>query len=563
MSERGAGADLTRAEWQTELFSECPRLWELLKLQAGWPLKTIILRVHRNHAFELVATMMASYAAFGGWAAQFIYSDYSDALDFSKMSRAADAELIWLDRLRYEGLDDLEMVRWLSLRLSQLRGVSTAPIIVMLSFASSSMELDLQRAVDGIAACYIAGMSETAQKLGDDFFDTRLESLGGTKLSRSALTDVAREIACKWVPGAVFPPIKAVALDLDNTLYSGVLGEDGREGIDLTPGHKELQGYLHGLPKRGVFLALVSRNQRRDVEELFTVREDFPISWTDFSATRIGWTDKADSLLEISRQLRISFDAILYVDDNPGELASVAMRLPGLQTLHARPDPFETLRGLEYYPGLWRWRYGKDDRLRTHDLKASQARSALLAETVSEEDYFSLLNVHLQLALDPMSRLARLSELSRKTNQFNVALGRIPEAQMARYMSSCDSAVVGAYLKDRLSDSGLIFMMVVKRLGKDLAIEELCISCRALGRQLEAVMIGQALALAQRKLKGRRVYCRWRKGPRNQPALEWLEKASGQPLESSEGLCALKFLGPPVRPPGVTVSLLEGGYDAK
>ncbi|MEN6484279.1 MAG: HAD-IIIC family phosphatase [Syntrophobacteraceae bacterium] len=534
-----------------------------MKFQAEWPLKTINVRVHRNHAFEPVASILEPYGAFGGWHAEFTYSDYSDALDFSENSGNWDAEFVWLDRSRYDGLDDPTMFEWLTQRLGRLRGISAVPIIVMLTCASPSLEADLEKAADGVPACHIARMSEIADMLGNEFLDTRLAKLSGTALSGRTLTDLAREIACKWLPGAIFPPIKAVALDLDHTLYRGVLGEDGIDGIELTPGHKELQSYLKELRMRGVFLALVSRNERQDVEELFHARKDFPLAWADFSATEIRWGDKADGILAIAERLRIALDAILYVDDNPGELRSVAMRLPGLPILHAPPDAFATMRSVKYYPALWRWRSGKDDSLRVDDLKASEARSALLARAANEDEYFAGLDVHLELALDPMARLARLAELSQKTNQFNIALRRIPETEMASYLQSGESAVVSVSLRDRLSDSGLICMMVVQRSGENLDIEELCVSCRALGRRLENIIIGEAVSLAQRKLGKGKVRCRWRTGPRNQPALKWLRQASGDPLESEEGISTLEGFGPPSLPAGITVSIWENSNDPK
>jgi hypothetical protein len=131
---------LTKAEWQTELFSMQPRRAELLKFRTEWPLRTIKLRVHRNHAFEPVGSMMEPYAAFGAWRAELTYSDYSDTLDFSAGDVQADAELVWVDRSRYQGLDDAGLVQWLAQRLNHLRRVSTGPILAMVSGGNALLE---------------------------------------------------------------------------------------------------------------------------------------------------------------------------------------------------------------------------------------------------------------------------------------------------------------------------------------------------------------------------------------------------------------------------------------
>src|SRR5690606_20408691 len=104
-------------------------------------------------------------------------------------------------------------------------------------------------------------------------------------------------------------PVKAVAVDLDHTLHKGVLGEDGFDGVLLTPGHAALQHHIQLLRQQGIFIGLVSRNVLSDVESLFSQRKDYPLRWTDFSAVEVSWGDKAEALERIARTLRISTDA--------------------------------------------------------------------------------------------------------------------------------------------------------------------------------------------------------------------------------------------------------------
>ena len=170
--------------------------------------------------------------------------------------------------------------------------------------------------------------------------------MAGTPVSNAAQPLLARKLACHWIPATIFPPIKAVALDLDNTLHDGVLGEDGIQGVQLTPAHQALQHFIKSLQQRGIFIALLSRNEPIDVEALFAQRDDYPLRWDDFSVTEISWGDKAAAINRIAKALRVAADSILFVDDNPGELASVAAQLPQVHTVYASPDAGQTQRRL-------------------------------------------------------------------------------------------------------------------------------------------------------------------------------------------------------------------------
>ncbi len=530
---------LIKAQWQSVLFSEQPFRADLLKLSATWPRRQVALRVHRNHAFEHVASAMDVYASFGGWHANILYSDYDDALNFS-VSVAADIELVWLDLERYSSsLGAADLTEWLHQRVKQLRSLTDAPILFLgcgrdVQFAAA-FAIRVQD-VPGLRVCSIA---DIAAQLGSGLLDARAARLSGTRLSNAANILIAREMACRWIPAAIWPPIKAIVVDLDNTLHQGVLGEDGPNGIVLSQGHVALQRRLRELRQAGTFLAILSRNELSDVRELFETREDMPLKWDDFSAHAISWEDKATALKRIANDLRIGVDALLFIDDNPGELASVSQNLPGINTIFADPDATRTLQVLNYYPGLWRWSGSRDDALRVRDLKAAQEREVLAASSVSLEDYLKSLQVRLEYSINPMNELPRLHDLCHKTNQFNTALRRFSEAELVAYMDSRNSRVVSIRLSDRLSDSGTIAVLVGSVKDDALVIEEICVSCRALGRKLEDFMISHAIRLMLTNLPQKTVLIPYRVAPRNQPALAWLAEFSGNPLTGEQGAIAL------------------------
>jgi FkbH-like protein len=227
------------------------------------------------------------------------------------------------------------------------------------------------------------------------------------------------------------------------------------------------------------------------------------------------------------------------VDDNPGEIAAVAQELPQVHVLHAGADAGLTARALAYYPGLWAWAAGETDALRVADLRAAEERAKLQAEAADPEEYLRGLQVRLTFALDPRGQLARLHEMSQKTNQFNLSLRRYREGDLAHCLGAEDCRVVSVRLSDRLSESGVIGLVVGRRDGDALVVEELCISCRALGRNLEDLMVEEAVRRMLTDLPAGRVEVAYRSGPRNGPGRQWLAGLLGQPLGQAEGRAAL------------------------
>jgi FkbH-like protein len=427
-----------------------------------------------------------------------------------------------------------------------VRSLSDAPILI----ADSSRPGDPTNAMLNAIASDIPGVaiceqSAVADKLGAGFLDSRMTALAGMNLSGAACLEIARMFGLVWIPAAVRPRVKAIAIDLDNTLYAGVLGEDGPHGICLTEAHRELQRVLLQYRENGVFLALVSKNEAEDVLNMFAARPEFPLKFEHFSAQNINWDVKSKALQKIASQLRIGVDAILFVDDNPGELADVASSLPGVQCLYAA-DPGEAARGLTLYPGLAGAKHTTEDRVRVRDLEAAQLRDRLRDSAADPKEYLRSLGVRLCFEFDPEPQLRRAHELSGKTNQFNTAFLRLSEAAIAQRLRDPRFATVTVALRDKLSDSGVIAAIFCEWRGADLCVNEIVISCRALGRGLETAIVAEAIRgmveRARRTLPVRVCFA-FTPGERNGPARTWLETFTG--VAASGGSVAFEWSGPP------------------
>ena len=524
-------------EAQAVLFAARPSRLALKQLvQDGSRSRGVSINVWRNHAIEPVIASALPYCTRARCLADFRLSEYDDTLMFSGR-RPADIELLWLDSSRYlDGSLFGEWLDWFIARIKALRTANPAPIIVATWLHDADQWAQLQALTDTIPAIYLADLHAVCNEAGVILVDPRTAVMAGTPLSNTAQLVLARKLACHWIPAAIWPPIKVVVVDLDNTLHAGVLGEDGIQGVRLTPDHQALQRFIKSLRQRGVFLALLSRNESVDVEALFAQRDDYPLRWEDFSIAEISWGNKADGMSRIAKTLRVGVDSILFVDDNPGELASVEAELPQVHTIYAGSDPSLTQRAIEYYPGLWRWKIEPDDAKRVQDMKANADREKILAETTDPSDYFRSLQTTLFLRLDPSDQLSRLADLCGKTNQFNLAMRRFKQVELAERLERSDVCVASVQLKDRLSDSGVIAVIVAARDGERLLIEELCISCRAMGRYLEDTLIVTAIREMPLFASCSEVVFRAKHGPRNQPSLDWLARMLPGDMRSEPGL---------------------------
>jgi len=524
---------LLKYTWQSLLFAGQPKRHELVALKCSWALQPVRVRVHRNHGFEHVATVAEKWVNWWGRSMLIKVGNYDDTLSFDSIDEAeSDLDLLWLDMARYTNLDTED---WLIERINELREITRTPILLVTVGLKPQARDIIQGQLSSMPSFYHYQVEDIYRPESFNMFSERTARLTGTRLSDRMLLLGARELACWWIPRALNVTRKAVVVDLDNTLYSGILGEEGLSEIKMTEGHKMLQQTLLDLKNRGILLAIASRNLEEDVREMFERRKDFPLRWSDFAAHGIGWQDKTLSLNKIADQLRIGLDSLVFVDDNPGELAAVSSNFPDIGLIYAEKDPHLTLTALKYFPGLWRPQLLEEDKLRAEDLAANIKRKKIAASSNNSKNYLQCLQIVIDFYVNRKDQLARMVELSQKTNQFNLTLCRFDEVKLFKKIEHPNARVITIGLRDRLTDSGLIGLLVVSRDEEAVRIEELAISCRALGRGLEDIMIAGALHLAFAKdVAALPLMFRHCTGPRNHPARSWLARRCSAELSAEE-----------------------------
>jgi FkbH-like protein len=551
---------LSRTSWQSAIFAARLNRGDLIRLKAGWACDPLRLNVHRNQPFEFVGSVLPTFLAYSGWSAALHYGPYDDSLGFSDFP-PADAEIVWLDFDRYgEARRTPSWFAWLKERLERLRAVTPGPVL-LLDAASPDRGRDrfnreLRKVASALPGVYVCPQSMIAAGLTGDYIDRRLAAISGAQLSDQACLETARWLGLAWLPAALGVRIKCVVVDLDWTLYEGAIAEDGPDGIRISDAHKDLMQALLQLRRRGFFLAALTRNDPADVEAFFERNPTMPLKRSDLDAVMASWGSKAKGLEAIAGALSIGTDALLVIDDNAGEIAEVAASAPEARFLHAA-DPVLAALALTLYPGLHRFEATATDDLRVADVAATTVRRKLAGKANDAPNYLRSLQIRLSFRMDSRALVGRLHELSLKTNQFNTSLQRISEVEVAAYVGDPERRVVAVALADRLSDSGVVAGLFARREDDTLVIDEIAISCRALGRQVEGVIIAEAIRGVLRELPAPRLACRYTEGPRNAPARAWLAEVFGSvPLDSEHAVRDLQddWLAGLVDPAPVAIS---------
>jgi len=287
---------------------------------------------------------------------------------------------------------------------------------------------------------------------------------------------------------------KALVVDLDNTLWGGVIGEDGMEGIQLGaeyPGasYRELQRVMLDFYHRGILLAVCSKNNLDDALEVFDKHSEMILGRKHFAAMRINWQDKAQNLREIAGELNIGLDALAFLDDNPVEREQIRTALPEIAVLDIPPDPFGYAAALRACPLFERLVLSEEDKQRGSYYVAQRERLELETACASKEGFLRSLQQEVEIATVDSATLARIAQLTQKTNQFNLTTRRYSEQEVAEMMSRRTRNVWSVRVRDRYGDNGLVGVAITFDHGKVREIDSFLLSCRVIGRSVETAVL--------------------------------------------------------------------------
>ncbi|MCS6913820.1 MAG: HAD-IIIC family phosphatase [Myxococcota bacterium] len=346
-------------------------------------------------------------------------------------------------------------------------------------------------------------------------YDERLGHLARCPFSDEFLRALALSLSRSIAP-LFCAPAKVIAVDLDNTLWGGIVGEDGPHGIQLGPdgagaAFVAFQEALRKLRDQGVLLCIASKNNEADAFEVIDHHPEMRLRRSHFSAWRIGWQDKATSLRQLAEELSLGLDSFVLIDDSGAECEQVRCALPQVTVLQLPPDPACYVAALRGVAALDRMSITAEDQQRADSYSAERARRAAMAQIRGPEniaDFLRSLELHLTVHMATAEQVPRLAQLTQKTNQFNLTTVRRSEADIAQLLADPGHRLYAAEVRDRFGDYGLTGLAIVRRQGQDSwEIDTLLLSCRVLGRRVESgvlrVVLDDLAALGARRLRGR------------------------------------------------------------
>ncbi len=300
---------------------------------------------------------------------------------------------------------------------------------------------------------------------------------------------------------------KVLVADLDHTLWGGIIGEDGLNGIRLSPeypgaAYQQLQRAMLDLSRRGVLLAICSKNNPDDALQALNGHPGMLLKLKDFAAVRINWNDKAQNLREIASELNLGIDSLAFIDDNPFEREQVRKLLPEVTIIDLPDDPLGYASAVRDCPAFERLVLSREDQKRTAMYAEQSERQQAEQNFQSKEDFFRYLQQEAEVASVTPATLARVAQLTQKTNQFNLTTRRYTEQQITDMAARPGWEVLSITVRDRFGDHGLVGVAITHDADSSCEIDTFLLSCRVIGRSVETALLSY---LAQRAaLRNRR-----------------------------------------------------------
>lgn len=503
--------------------------------------------VLRNLTIEPIETYLRYYSFCMGYNAKVIWGGYDNVFQEAMgqnqglLSKETDCILIFLTlrtlshslfyeftRLSFDEIESevLRIKEYLQQVLKGIRMQSNALILWhafemipnpvmgvlddMIDRGQNSIILELNRFLSEIVSSYeniyLVNTNLCLLRIGEDsFYDRRYWHIGKAPYSKRAIAEIANE-GFKIIRALKGKNKKCIVLDCDNTLWGGIVGEDGIERIkisDTYPGsfYKEFQTEIFNLCNRGILIALCSKNNPEDVWEVFKHHPDMVIKEQHITLAKINWNDKASNIKAIASELNIGLDSIVFVDDSEFEADLVRRELPEVEVILLPKDkPYEYSRILRCSGFFDSVAFSDEDRSRTAMYRAEVARKHEREKVTDLDDFYRSLKMKIQIKFSDDFSCPRIAQLTQKTNQFNLTTIRYSESDIRMLMNNPNTDVVYLKLADKFGDSGIVGVAIVKYENHQAIIESFLLSCRVLGRKVEEAFLLSILRLAKDKV---------------------------------------------------------------
>jgi len=323
---------------------------------------------------------------------------------------------------------------------------------------------------------------------------------------------------------------KALIFDCDNTLWKGVLGEDGFDNIKT---YQEIQYLALDLAKKGVIIGICSKNNPEDVDEVLKNHQDMIVRDDDIVIKKVNWSDKASNLKLIAKELNIGTDSLVFIDDSSFEIELIKKELPEVKVFQVPKKEHEyclmmrELSNLFYNPSET-----KEDSQKVQIYKDQLQRNKDKESAGNIDDYLATLGLMLTVHIDDLNQAARISQMTQKTNQFNLTTKRYTETEVTVLIKEKNSTVIAVNVQDKYGDNGLTGLAILDN--KKSMIDTLLLSCRVLGRNIEYKFMDIIVDIAK-KGKLSKLHSAYIKTNKNQQVVDFYERCGFAKINEKEG----------------------------
>jgi FkbH-like protein len=405
-----------------------------------------------------------------------------------------------------------------------------------------------QRWLEGIARAsashanvYIFHLKELVEQVGRSlFYSNKRWYLGGLRFSTAGEKLIGRELE-RILDAQFVARKKCLLLDLDNTLWGGVIGEDGVNGIQLSETgegarYRDFQLRIRDLGQMGVILGIVSKNNEADALEVLESHEHMVLRKGDFAAMKINWSAKSQSIAEVAQDLDLGMDSIVFIDDNPVEREAIRTALPEVTVPEFPADTCELASFFErvYKDYFFTLEATDEDRRRTDAYLANARRAAERTAAPSIEEFLAGLGTKIFFTRACDEDLPRAAQLTQKTNQFNLTTRRYTEQELRALQATSCTEVFIASVADKYGDNGKVVVSIVRRKALETAeLDTFLMSCRVVGRFIEDQILDQ-LVKELRADGLSRLRVQFIPTRKNAPARAFIERLRGGRLVSDD-----------------------------
>ena len=400
------------------------------------------------------------------------------------------------------------------------------------AFTSTSSNINLNSLIEQINSylisltkkfnsLFIFDFKKISQNIGlANFFDKKLFLLSKMPFSLESQLELSKSLS-RYINAILVVPKKCLILDADNTIWGGIIGEDGIDGIKLGedfPGniYKSFHQFLLSLRKKGVLLALASKNNKKDVLEVFKKHDDCLLKEKHFSTLEINWNDKATNIKKIASNLNIGIDSMVFFDDSPVERELIKSKLPEVSVIDVSDNPLyfeEQIQNSEHFDHLF---ITRDDLKRSSMYTAKKKRENFFRKNLNIDDYLKSLKTKVIIGRINNQSIKRCSQLINKTNQFNLTIKRKSESDIQSILSH---GGIGLWIRvlDRFGDNGLVGVAIATQM-QDINswyIDNFLLSCRVIGRNIEDIFLFELIKKLKKKKQNKFIIGEYFKGDKN------------------------------------------------